>query len=40
MTFEIGFQEDAERDLLKLDASIRERVWKRIERMRNEPAGT
>ena len=39
MMFAIHFQEDAERNLLMLDASTRERILKRIDRMRNEPPG-
>ena len=39
MTFEVVLHEDASKALLAMDASVRERLTKRIARMRNEPPG-
>lgn len=39
MTFEVVLQEDAANSLHTLDASAKERLLKRIARMRHEPAG-
>jgi len=39
MNFEVLLHEDAANTLLKMDASVRERLIKRIARMREEPSG-
>ena len=39
MTYFVGFHEDAKKQLLELDFSIRQRLIKRIARMREEPYG-
>jgi len=39
MSFEIFLHEDASTRLLRMDASVRERLIKRIARMREEPPG-
>jgi len=39
MNFEVLLHEDAAASILKIDALIRERIIKRIARMRDEPAG-
>lgn len=39
MSFEVLLHEDAAARLLRMDASIRERLVKRIARMRDEPVG-
>jgi len=39
MSFEVLLHEDAAARLLGMDASVRERMIKRIARMREEPAG-
>ncbi|MEM3556174.1 MAG: hypothetical protein QXF56_05630 [Candidatus Micrarchaeia archaeon] len=39
MSFEVLLHEDASAKLLRMDASVRERLIKRIARMREEPPG-
>ena len=39
MIFEVIVQEDPKRALMGMDKTIRERIIKRIARMRNEPPG-
>lgn len=39
MSFEVFLHEDASARLLRMDASVRERLIKRIARMREEPVG-
>ncbi|MDO8340312.1 MAG: hypothetical protein Q7T16_06675 [Candidatus Burarchaeum sp.] len=39
MSFEVSLHEEASKALLALDASVRERIIKRIARMREEPSG-
>ena len=39
MPYDIQFYENARRQILEIDASVRERLLKRIERMQQEPPG-
>ncbi len=39
MNYSVGFQEDAKKQLLVMDFSIREMLIKRIARMQDEPSG-